>query len=90
MLGRQVIQKHNVAVYIPLEAATVFIDRRQTIHFSVRVMLRSPEAGFSSRLSLNRIQCALPPARGGFVNAQPLPSIPHEATGMLRPDEGYS
>lgn len=31
------------------------------IHFSVRVKLSSAEAGFSSRLSSDRLHCALPP-----------------------------
>jgi len=47
MLRCQIIPKHNVAFYIPLEISAIFVSRRQMIHFSVREMLSSPEAVFS-------------------------------------------
>lgn len=54
MLRCQIIPKHDVAFYIPLEISAVLVRRRQMIHFSVRVMLNSPEAVFSSRLEFGQ------------------------------------
>lgn len=73
MLESQVIQKHHVGFKVPFGAAIVFVNRRQMIHFSVRVMLTSPAFEFEQNA-----RSRLRGARGGIVNAQPLPSVPHE------------
>lgn len=93
MLRCQIIPKHDVALYIPLEIFADLVHRRQMIHFSVRVMLSSPGAVFSSRLSLDRIHCALPPPRWKGRDCERAASPFNSALmpqGLCRPDEGYS